>query len=33
VLQLKAVCKRDDADQLIGMLGELFDLEKQGSAV
>jgi glutamyl-tRNA reductase len=29
VLQLKAVCKRDDADQLIEMLGELFDLEKE----
>jgi|SRR6476661_1016055 len=33
VLQLKAVCKRDDGSQLVEMLGELFDLEKQGSAV
>ncbi|GAA4347563.1 glutamyl-tRNA reductase [Hymenobacter saemangeumensis] len=33
VLQLKAACKRDDAGQLVEMLGELFDLEKQGSAV
>jgi glutamyl-tRNA reductase len=30
VLQLKAACKRDDASQLVDMLGELFDLEKQG---
>ena len=30
VLQLKAACKRDDAGQLVELLGELFDLEKQG---
>ncbi|MBG8554461.1 glutamyl-tRNA reductase [Hymenobacter guriensis] len=29
VLQLKAVCRRDDAEQLIDVLSELFDLEKQ----
>jgi len=29
VLQLKAACKRDDAGQLVELLGELFDLEKQ----
>jgi len=33
VLQLKAACKRDDAGQLMELLGELFDLEKQGEAV
>jgi glutamyl-tRNA reductase len=29
VLQLKAACKRGDADSLIDLLTELFDLEKQ----
>ncbi|MCR5888005.1 glutamyl-tRNA reductase [Hymenobacter sp. J193] len=29
VLQLKAVCRRNDAEQLIDVLSELFDLEKQ----
>ncbi|MBD2723039.1 glutamyl-tRNA reductase [Hymenobacter armeniacus] len=33
VLQLKAACKRDDAGQLVELLGELFDLEKQPAAV
>ncbi len=33
VLQLKAVCKRDDASQLVGMLTELFDMEKQDLSV
>jgi glutamyl-tRNA reductase len=31
VLQLKAACKRDDAGQLVELLGELFDLEKTGT--
>lgn len=30
VLQLKAACRRNDAGQLVELLGELFDLEKQG---
>ena len=29
VLQLKAVCKRDDASQLVEILTELFDMEKE----
>ncbi|UYZ58479.1 glutamyl-tRNA reductase [Hymenobacter latericus] len=29
VLQLKAACKRDDADQMIDVLNDLFDLERQ----
>ena len=29
VLQLKAACKRDNADQLVDALAELFDLENQ----
>lgn len=29
VIQLKAACKRGDADQLVDVLTELFDLEKQ----
>ena len=29
VLQLKAACRRDDGGQLVELLGELFDLEKQ----
>lgn len=29
VLQLKAACKRDEADQLIDVLNDLFDLERQ----
>ena len=29
VLHLKAACKRDEADQLIGLLGEVFDVEAQ----
>ena len=29
VLQLKAACKRDNADQLVDALSELFDLENQ----
>ncbi|ALD22079.1 glutamyl-tRNA reductase [Hymenobacter sp. DG25A] len=29
VLQLKAVCRRDDAEQLIEVLTDMFDLEKQ----
>ena len=32
VLQLKSACKRDDAGQLVELLGELFELEKQGEA-
>ncbi|GJM59576.1 MULTISPECIES: glutamyl-tRNA reductase [Persicobacter] len=28
VLQLKAACKRDEADQLVDVLNDLFDLEK-----
>ena len=28
VLHLKAACKRDEADQLIDLLGEVFDLER-----
>ncbi|WP_303309572.1 glutamyl-tRNA reductase [Hymenobacter sp. BT730] len=32
VLQLKAVCRRDDAEQLIDVLTEMFDLEKQPTA-
>ncbi|WP_310394893.1 glutamyl-tRNA reductase [Hymenobacter sp.] len=30
VLHLKSACKRDDACQLVELLGELFDLEKTG---
>ena len=33
VLQLKAVCRRDEAEQLIELLGELFDPEKQPAGV
>ncbi|MBJ6109091.1 glutamyl-tRNA reductase [Hymenobacter sp. BT523] len=33
VLQLKAACKRDDAGQLVELLGELFDLEKHSTLV
>lgn len=33
VLQLKAACKRGEADQLIDVLTDLFDLERQSSAV
>jgi glutamyl-tRNA reductase len=29
VLQLKAACKRGEADTLIDVLTDLFDLEKQ----
>jgi glutamyl-tRNA reductase len=29
VLQLKAACKRGEADQLIDVLTDLFDLERQ----
>ena len=29
VLQLKAACKRDDGGQMVELLGEMFDLEKQ----
>lgn len=29
VLHLKAACKRDEADQLMELLGEIFDLERQ----
>ncbi|GAB2852870.1 glutamyl-tRNA reductase [Hymenobacter ruber] len=29
VLQLKTACRRDDGGQLVELLGELFDLEKQ----
>jgi glutamyl-tRNA reductase len=29
VLHLKAACKRDEADQLIDLLSEVFDLERQ----
>ena len=29
VLNLKAACKRGDADQLVDVINELFDLEKQ----
>jgi glutamyl-tRNA reductase len=29
VLHLKTACKRDDADALVELLGEIFDLEKQ----
>jgi glutamyl-tRNA reductase len=31
VLQLKAACKRGEAETLIDVLNELFDLEKQPS--
>ena len=31
VLNLKAACKRGDADQLVDVINELFDLEKQNS--
>ncbi|MFD2785663.1 glutamyl-tRNA reductase [Hymenobacter rubripertinctus] len=33
VLQLKAACKRGEADQLIDTLTDLFDLERQSAAV
>ena len=33
VLQLKAACKRDDGGQMVELLGELFDLEKQSQPV
>ena len=33
VLHLKSACKRDDAGQLVELLGELFDLEKTGETV
>jgi glutamyl-tRNA reductase len=33
VLHLKSACKRDEADKLVAMLGEMFDLEKQNEAV
>ena len=29
VLNLKAACKRGDADQLVDVINELFDLERQ----
>jgi glutamyl-tRNA reductase len=29
VLNLKAACKRGEADQLVDVITELFDLEKQ----
>ena len=29
VLHLKSACRRDDGEQLVELLGELFDLEKQ----
>ncbi|MFT4833855.1 MAG: glutamyl-tRNA reductase, partial [Flavobacteriaceae bacterium] len=29
VLQLKAACKRGEADQLVGLLNDLFNLEKE----
>jgi glutamyl-tRNA reductase len=29
VLNLKAACKRGEADQLVGVINDLFDLEKQ----
>jgi glutamyl-tRNA reductase len=29
VLNLKAACKRGDADQLVDVINDLFDLEKQ----
>jgi glutamyl-tRNA reductase len=32
VLHLKAACKRDEADQLIELLGEVFDVETQPAA-
>jgi glutamyl-tRNA reductase len=31
VLHLKSACKRDEADKLVAMLGEMFDLEKQNA--
>ncbi|GAB2945913.1 glutamyl-tRNA reductase [Hymenobacter coalescens] len=31
VLQLKAACKRDEADQVIDVLNDLFDLERQAA--
>jgi glutamyl-tRNA reductase len=31
VLNLKAACKRGDADQLVDVINELFDLEKQNA--
>jgi len=33
VLQLKAACKRGEADTLIDVLNDLFDLEKQSAEV
>ncbi|MDI9865267.1 glutamyl-tRNA reductase [Flectobacillus sp. DC10W] len=32
VLQLKAACKRGDADQLVDVINEIFDLEKQNES-
>jgi glutamyl-tRNA reductase len=29
VLHLKAVCRRDEAEQLLPLLSEIFDLESQ----
>lgn len=33
VLHLKSACKRDEADKLVAVLGEMFDLEKQTETV
>jgi glutamyl-tRNA reductase len=33
VIQLKAACKRGEADQLIDVLTDLFDLESQPTVV
>ena len=33
VIQLKAACKRGEAEQLIDVLNDLFDLEKQSSEI
>ncbi|MFY7826150.1 MAG: glutamyl-tRNA reductase, partial [Flectobacillus sp.] len=32
VLQLKAACKRGEADQLVDVINEIFDLEKQNES-
>jgi len=33
VLQLKAACKRGEAENLIDVLNDLFDLEKQSEEI
>ena len=29
VVQLRAACKRDQAEEMIGIINDLFDLEKE----